>query len=89
MHSLHDSWLWRMNNLSSCWEKLLFLCPTTSTISVCKTFSPVNPAFQSQASFFIVKIALSLVLCNYLHIKIEANGENSSSLLLRKTSVEQ
>lgn len=74
VHSLQDSWLRRMNNLSSRREELLVLCPTTGAISVCKTFPPVNPGFQAQASFFIVKIASFLVLCNYLHIKIEADG---------------
>ena len=74
VHSLQDSWLWRMNNLSSRREELLFLCPTMSTISIRKNFSPVNPGFQSQASFCIVKIASFLVLCHYLHIKIEADG---------------
>lgn len=74
VHSLQDGWLWRMNNLSSRREELLFLCPAMSTINVCKTFSPVNPGSQSQASFFIVEIALFLVLCNYLHIKIETDG---------------
>lgn len=71
---LQDSWLWRINNLTSCREELLFLCPAMSTINVRKTFSPVNPGFQSQASFFIVKIASFLVLCNYLRIKIETDG---------------
>lgn len=74
VHSLQDSWLWRMNNLSSLREELLFLCPAMSAISVRKTFSPVNPGFQSQASFFIVKTASFLLLCNYLHIKIETDG---------------
>jgi len=74
VHSLQDSWLWRMHNLSSHREELLFLCPTMSTISIRENFSPINPGFQSQASFFIVKIASFLVVFNYRHIKIETDG---------------
>lgn len=72
--SPQDSLLWRMNSLSSHREELLVLCPTVSTISIHRTFSPVNPGFQSQTSFVVVKIVSFLVLCNDLHIKTETDG---------------
>lgn len=67
----------------------MVLCPIMSTVSICKTFSPVNPGFQSQNSFFIVKIALFLVFFAIIFMyRLKQKGK-IHPLLIPKTLVEQ